>query len=333
MSVLVLHGDRSSSSTACGHFFRNVIDHVFVHFVRLVNLIHVVVVSQQVLLHASVSFLIRFITILGCTFLHLLHLQVLHVSDVLSRVHLLRRHREGLLVKQRDDSLLAQHQFNHSFPLMLVEFVVLIEGRGSVSGATHSRVCRLRVDEVDADAEAWLSRVLFLLRLSLVLLSLGLNLVNSLFQKDFKLCLRCQLLVVLKTSSFEKSSLVLHHLSELVHDSVVSLQLLLFSFHLAHRHVYQWSALLVGCNSAECCGAPGDMSGSACSCRTEVDGPATILRRSLPVLLLVRLRAQFIALTVTEKLGLFDVVQVNLLLFSGFLKGFQILFERSDFLL
>ena len=63
---------------------------------------------------------------------HLLHLlspfQIVHVLEILGVLHVRRRHGEGLLVEERDDALLTQHQLNHALSFVLVELILLVEG-------------------------------------------------------------------------------------------------------------------------------------------------------------------------------------------------------------
>ena len=79
----------------------------------------------------------------------------------------------------------------------------------------------------------------------LVLLAFRLNLINCLLEKNFEFSLGCQLFVVLESGAFEKSTLVLHHLAKLFHNTVVSAQFLLFGLYLARRHVDEWTTLLI----------------------------------------------------------------------------------------
>ena len=83
---------------------------------------------------------------------------------------------------------------------MLVQLIVLIEGTCLAWGSqtsSHGPYSLWWSDQVDADAQPWLCRVHFHLSVALVLLSLRLNLVNSLLQEDLKLCFRAQFFIVL----------------------------------------------------------------------------------------------------------------------------------------
>ena len=101
----------------------------------------------------------------------LLHLQVIHILYVFSVLHLSRRHGERFLVEKSDYTLLAQHQFDHSFSFVLIKFILLIESALSTWGS-HSAINARRLGwcyEVDSDAKAGLSRVYFHLSVSLVM--------------------------------------------------------------------------------------------------------------------------------------------------------------------
>ena len=130
---------------------------------------------------------------------------------------------------------------------MLIEVCVFVECATDSSWANRATCSsvKLRIDQVDSDAQAWLSRVLLLLSLSLVLLSLRSHLVDCLLQQNFQFCLRPKLFVVLETSCLEQSALVLHHFPEFLHYPVVTKQFLFLGFNLASRHVNQGPALLV----------------------------------------------------------------------------------------
>lgn len=233
---MVLHSYRGPITTKglCSLKFLSlrilrVLHRVFIDLIFPIDLVcHVL--AEEFLLHACVGLLVDLISVVTFTTiaLHLielvLHVQVLHVVDILGGVHLLRRHWERLLVQKRNHSLLAQHQFNHSFSFMLVEFVVLIECgiAGIRTRATNSAHVRLRVNQIDTDAETWLRRILLLLSLSLVLLPFRFYFVDCLLKQDLKFSLRGQLLVVLETGCLEQSALMLHHLPKFFHDTIVA---------------------------------------------------------------------------------------------------------------
>ena len=106
-------------------------------------------------------------------------------------------------------------------------------------------------DQVDTHTKAWLRGVDLHLGMLLVHLALRLHLVYSLFEQYLKLRLALQLFVVLGPCIFEKSSLMLHHLPEFLHDSVISSELLLFRLHLPLWEVNDRAGLLARGNSTK----------------------------------------------------------------------------------
>ena len=92
-------------------------------------------------------------------------------------------HGERLLIQKSDDTLLAQHQLNHSFSLVLVELIFFICSGLAKSSRRHRTGSR-RVDQIDTDTKTWLSGVHLHLSMFLVLFTLRLNLVNSLLEEN-----------------------------------------------------------------------------------------------------------------------------------------------------
>ena len=100
----------------------------------------------------------------------LLHLQVIHILYIFGILHLCRGHGERFFVEEGDDTLLAQHQLNHSFSFVLIKFIFFIE-TALATGSSHSTIDARGLrwcHEVDSDAKARLRRVHLHLGVSLV---------------------------------------------------------------------------------------------------------------------------------------------------------------------
>ena len=210
----------------------------------------------------------------------LMRLQVIHILYIFSILHLCRCHWESFFIEESDYTLLAQHQLNHSFSFVLIKFILFVESTLS-TGGSHSAIDTRslgRCHEVDADTKTRLSRVHFHLGVPLVMFPFRSHFVNGLFKQNLQLGLRSKFLVVLESCSFQKSPLMLHHLAELVHDSVISSQLFLLSFDFAWREIHEWATLLVRCHAAQSATIGESMGGAAGRRRTKVSSPLVHLR-------------------------------------------------------
>jgi len=151
---------------------------------------------------------------------------------------------------------------------MLIELIVFVSG-----ASRNDAGCGRRIDKVDSDTEAWLSGVDLHLSMLAMLLTLRFDFINSLLEENLELRLTRQLLVVLLPSCLEQSSLMLHHFTKFVHDTVVAPQFLLLSLDLARRNIDQRATLLVRSSAAEgagCCHMSGSTSGGGEICSTGV---------------------------------------------------------------
>ena len=100
------------------------------HVLRFVDLLLLVLELLVFVLAPLLSSvrLLLLILILVHHLLLLLPLELLvHILYVIRILHFCGSHGERLLVKQRNDPLLRQHQLNHPLSFMLVELVVFIE--------------------------------------------------------------------------------------------------------------------------------------------------------------------------------------------------------------
>jgi len=164
--------------------------------------------------------------------------KLLHVIHSLL-VSLQRRCWEGLLIQKGNDAFLTKHELDDAFTLMLVQLLFFL-------GTSLASTDRLPSSHVThTNTKAWLRNVNLLLGLLLVLLALALDFIDSLFQKLFKLCLTLHLLVVLQACNLQEPPLILEHLSKLLDNSLVPLDLLFFRFNLPLGDEDQRAGLLV----------------------------------------------------------------------------------------
>ena len=195
-SVLLLHGNLTIFVIVSG----------IVSIIELL-LLHLLL-SHEFLLHVVLFFLISTLAIFFLTiiidvffilvhfnlfviiFHHLLHFllpfQFFHVLDILSILHFSGGHRESLLIKKSNDSLLAEHELDDTLSFVLVKVIIFIEDSGailalsSLSPSCHSASGLWWRDEIDTDAQSRLRSVNFHLSMFLVLLAFRLNLINCL---------------------------------------------------------------------------------------------------------------------------------------------------------
>jgi len=73
-------------------------------------------------------------TVLTLASVMLLALHVVHITDLINTVHFCRCHHESFLIEECDDTLLRQHELDHTLSFMLVELVVFIVAGGVGGG-------------------------------------------------------------------------------------------------------------------------------------------------------------------------------------------------------